>query len=93
MVSVNLSRAQLQDAAITDQVARVLESSGLPAQALQLELTESMAAQGDDIRARLLELKALGLALALDDFGTGYSSLACLGQLPIDTVKIDRSFV
>ncbi|WP_430432474.1 putative bifunctional diguanylate cyclase/phosphodiesterase [Methyloversatilis sp.] len=93
MVSVNLSRAQLQDAAITDQVARVLDSSRLPAQALQLEVTESMAAQGDDIRARLLELKALGVALALDDFGTGYSSLACLGQLPIDTVKIDRSFV
>ncbi len=93
MVSVNLSRAQLQDTAIVRQVRRALNLSRLPARALQLEVTESMAAQGDDMRDRLLELKALGVTLALDDFGTGYSSLACLGQLPIDVVKIDRSFV
>ncbi|MDZ4213162.1 MAG: EAL domain-containing protein, partial [Rhodocyclaceae bacterium] len=93
MISVNLSRAQLNDAEIAKQVERVLHATRMPAASLQLEVTESMAAQGDDIRTRLLELKALGIALALDDFGTGYSSLACLGQLPIDVVKIDRSFV
>jgi diguanylate cyclase (GGDEF)-like protein len=93
MISVNLSRAQLNDDDIARQVECVLRTTRMPAASLQLEVTESMAAQGDDIRTRLLELKALGIALALDDFGTGYSSLACLGQLPIDVVKIDRSFV
>ena len=63
-----------------------------PAQ-LQLEVTESLAAQDKAVQARLHELKALGLTLALDDFGTGFSSLASLHQLPVDTVKIDRSFV
>ncbi len=63
-----------------------------PAQ-LQLEVTESLAAQDSLVQARLHELKALGVTLALDDFGTGYSSLASLHLLPVDTVKIDRSFV
>jgi predicted signal transduction protein with EAL and GGDEF domain len=63
------------------------------ATALQLEITESLAAQDDAVKARLHELKSLGLRLALDDFGTGYSSLACLHLLPVDVVKIDRSFV
>lgn len=63
-----------------------------PAQ-LQLEVTESLAAQDASVQRRLSELKRLGLTLALDDFGTGYSSLASLHQLPIDVVKIDRSFI
>jgi EAL domain-containing protein (putative c-di-GMP-specific phosphodiesterase class I) len=63
-----------------------------PAQ-LQLEVTESLAAQDETVRGGLVALKALGLTLALDDFGTGYSSLASLHLLPVDTVKIDRSFV
>ena len=58
---------------------------------LQLEVTESLAAQDERVQATLRELKALGVKLALDDFGTGYSSLACLHQMPVDTVKIDRS--
>ncbi len=93
VMSVNLSRAQLLDGAVCAKVRRALSRSGLPAACLQLEVTESLAVQDEQIQARLLELKALGLTLALDDFGTGYSSLASLHQLPIDVIKIDRSFV
>ena len=92
-LSVNLSRAQLADPALPEQVRQVLTRSGLAAEHLQLEVTESLAAQDETIQARLHQLKALGLTLALDDFGTGYSSLASLHQLPVDVVKIDRSFV
>jgi EAL domain-containing protein (putative c-di-GMP-specific phosphodiesterase class I) len=60
---------------------------------LQLEVTESLAAQDAAVQARLKELKSLGLSLALDDFGTGYSSLASLHLMPVDVIKIDRSFV
>ena len=93
VLSVNLSRAQLADPTLPEQVRQVLASNGLAAADLQLEVTESLAAQDEVIQARLHELKALGLTLALDDFGTGYSSLASLHQLPVDVVKIDRSFV
>jgi diguanylate cyclase (GGDEF)-like protein len=92
-MSVNMSRAQLARPALADEVRQSLERSGMPATALQLEITESLAAQDDAVKARLHELKSLGLRLALDDFGTGYSSLACLHLLPVDVVKIDRSFV
>ena len=92
-LSVNVSRAQLARPALADEVRQALASSGMPAAALQLEVTESLAAQDDGVKARLQELKSLGLQLALDDFGTGYSSLACLHLLPVDVVKIDRSFV
>jgi EAL domain-containing protein (putative c-di-GMP-specific phosphodiesterase class I) len=56
-------------------------------------VTESLAAQDERVLSMLRQLKALGVRLALDDFGTGYSSLACLHQMPVDTVKVDRSFV
>ena len=92
-LSVNLSRAQLADPQLVAQVQRALRASAMPATALQLEVTESLAAQDDTVRDRLQALKALGLSLALDDFGTGYSSLSSLHQLPVDLVKIDRSFV
>ncbi len=65
----------------------------MPPECLQLEVTESLAAQDEQVQATLRELKALGVKLALDDFGTGYSSLACLHLMPVDTVKVDRSFV
>jgi EAL domain-containing protein (putative c-di-GMP-specific phosphodiesterase class I) len=65
----------------------------MQAQLLQLEVTESLAAQDERVQTTLRELKKLGVRLALDDFGTGYSSLACLHQMPVDTVKVDRSFV
>ena len=92
-LAVNLSRAQLAQSDLADSVAAVLQATGMPASLLQLEVTESLAAQDAEVRDCLLSLKSLGIQLALDDFGTGYSSLACLHQMPVNTVKIDRSFV
>jgi diguanylate cyclase (GGDEF)-like protein len=92
-LSVNLSRAQLSEADLALRVQRNLQTTGMRARQLQLEITESLAAQDEAVRRQLMELKALGLTLALDDFGTGYSSLSSLHQLPVDAVKIDRSFV
>jgi diguanylate cyclase (GGDEF)-like protein/PAS domain S-box-containing protein len=92
-LAVNLSRAQLEREGVAHEVLAVLEACGMPPEQLQLEVTESLAAQGVGVQANLRALKSLGVRLALDDFGTGYSSLACLHQLPVDTVKVDRSFV
>lgn len=93
LLAVNLSRAQVAEPRWTATVRDILQASGMPPQQLQLEVTESLAAQDAAVQRHLHELKALGIKLALDDFGTGYSSLACLHLLPVDTVKIDRSFV
>ncbi|WP_307189013.1 EAL domain-containing protein [Massilia sp. Root335] len=90
---MNLSRPRLAEPGWPDVVRDVLHENGMRADQLQLEVTESLAAQDQQVQQRLHELKALGVALALDDFGTGYSSLSSLHQLPVDTVKIDRSFV
>jgi diguanylate cyclase (GGDEF)-like protein/PAS domain S-box-containing protein len=92
-LAVNLSRAQLERPSLVGDVMQALLEAGMAPQALQFEVTESLAAQDERVQATLRELKARGIRLALDDFGTGYSSLACLHQLPVDTVKIDRSFV
>jgi diguanylate cyclase (GGDEF)-like protein len=93
LMAVNLSRAQLAQPGWIDGVRRILRDTGMPPGCLQLEVTESLAAQDQDIQQRLHDLKGLGIKLALDDFGTGYSSLSSLHLLPVDTVKIDRSFV
>ncbi|MGX4640292.1 putative bifunctional diguanylate cyclase/phosphodiesterase [Massilia sp. SYSU DXS3249] len=93
LMAVNLSRAQLAQPDWTAKVAATLARTRMPAACLQLEVTESLAAQDEQTQLRLHELKALGVQLALDDFGTGYSSLSSLHLLPVDTVKIDRSFV
>jgi diguanylate cyclase (GGDEF)-like protein len=93
ILSVNLSRAQLVEATLIDEVRHALRSSGLLPRHLQLEITESLAAENPLIQGRLHELKGLGVTLALDDFGTGYSSLASLHLWPVDVIKIDRSFV
>jgi EAL domain-containing protein (putative c-di-GMP-specific phosphodiesterase class I) len=92
-VSVNLSRAQLKPLQLAATVRDALHSNGLRPDALRLEITETLAMQGESALAVLAELRDMGIGLALDDFGTGYSSLASLDQLPIDTVKIDRAFV
>jgi diguanylate cyclase (GGDEF)-like protein len=93
LLAVNLSRSQLAQPGFVASVAQVLATTRMPPAQLQLEVTESLAAQDETVRDSLMALKALGLTLALDDFGTGYSSLASLHLLPVDTVKIDRSFV
>ena len=93
ILSVNLSRAQLVEPTLVDEVRHALQSSGVAPACLQLEITESLAGENPLIQARLHELKALGVTLALDDFGTGYSSLASLHLWPVDVIKIDRSFV
>jgi diguanylate cyclase (GGDEF)-like protein len=93
-VSVNLSPKSLTDMTIAFDVAEALRRSGLPPGLLTLELTEdSILADLDRSLAVLARLSGLGIALAIDDFGVGYSSLSYLHRLPIDEVKIDRSFV
>ncbi len=94
MVAVNVSPIQLEHTDIVGDVGRALAESGLPAARLQLEITESAAIKDLPSTARTLrDIRALGVRLALDDFGTGYSSLSLLRELPLDELKIDRSFV
>ena len=93
-VSVNVSARQFRDPGFVGGVRRVLAESGLAPSALMLELTESVLLRRDErIHSDLMELKAIGVKLAIDDFGTGYSSLSYLRELPIDVLKIDKSFV
>jgi diguanylate cyclase (GGDEF)-like protein/PAS domain S-box-containing protein len=93
-VTVNLSVRQLQDDSLALDVEGALKESGLPANCLTLEMTESVIMREPSAaRARLHELKQLGVRIAIDDFGTGYSSLSHLQQFPVDILKIDRSFL
>ncbi|MBB3221687.1 sensor domain-containing protein [Pseudoduganella umbonata] len=93
-VSVNVSARQLRSPDLIEQVRAALAESGLPAAALELELTESALIEDLDQSVQVLQgLKALGVRLSIDDFGTGYSSLSYLKRLPIDVLKLDRSFV
>ena len=93
-IAVNLSARQFAQANLTDFVAQVLEETGIPADALELEITESVTMQpSDDNIAVLHRLSNMGVQLSIDDFGTGYSSLAYLQNFPIHALKIDRSFV
>jgi EAL domain-containing protein (putative c-di-GMP-specific phosphodiesterase class I) len=93
-ISVNLSSLQFNQPNFVDWVQQFLSQSGMVASRLEFELTESAIMTDAEINIeRLSALKDLGIALAVDDFGTGYSSLAYLKQFPIDTLKIDQSFV
>ncbi|WP_461152427.1 EAL domain-containing protein [Saccharopolyspora tripterygii] len=93
-LNANLSPRQLDDPHLQALVQHALEDSGLPAHALCLEVTEETIMHDPTAAARVLNaLRELGVLLAIDDFGTGYSSLAQLRRLPLDTLKIDRSFI
>ena len=94
VVSVNLSVRQFRQEGLVRTVSRILEETRLNPAQLEMELTESMVMGNVDAAIAVLQgLKQLGVALSVDDFGTGYSSLSYLKDLPIDTLKIDRSFV
>ncbi|MGZ9233928.1 MAG: EAL domain-containing protein, partial [Anaerolineales bacterium] len=93
-VSVNLSVKQCSQSNLVKKVAEILEKTGLAASSLKLELTESMIVEDDESTSAMLsQLRELGIQVQIDDFGTGYSSLGYLQRLPIDTLKIDRTFV
>jgi diguanylate cyclase (GGDEF)-like protein len=93
-VAVNLSPAQFVAGNITQIVSTTLEHTGLAANRLELEITESLLlGDSEAILAELLSLKAMGVAIAMDDFGTGYSSLSYLWRFPFDKIKLDRSFM
>lgn len=93
-ISVNLSAIQFRNKSLVSSLKVLLEETGLPPALLELELTESCIIQGSEIMIETLQnLKGLGLNLTIDDFGTGYSSLSYLKRFPIDTLKIDQSFV
>jgi predicted signal transduction protein with EAL and GGDEF domain len=94
VLAVNLSPRQFTEAGLVQRIAKILEDNHFDAQRLELEITETaLISRGDQAECDLHALKALGVALAIDDFGTGYSSLAYLKRLPIDKLKIDRSFI
>jgi EAL domain-containing protein (putative c-di-GMP-specific phosphodiesterase class I) len=93
-MSVNLSAKEFQRPGIVEQVAEALRRAGLSPDVLKLEITESTMMSASQATSRTLRaLKGLGVRLAIDDFGTGYSSLSYLRRFPVDTLKIDQSFV
>jgi EAL domain-containing protein (putative c-di-GMP-specific phosphodiesterase class I) len=94
VLSANVSAHQLMADDLASHVEEALRESGLPAAQLEIEITETAAIDNvQTAREHLLRLKAMGVSIAIDDFGTGYSSLAYLRNLPLDTIKIDRSFI
>ncbi len=94
VMSVNLSPRQLADPRVAERVAELLAEHELPAQALNLEITEGALMDDPELAARILtQLRDLGVGISVDDFGTGYSSLSYLRRFPVTSVKIDRSFV
>jgi len=93
-IAVNLSARQVARADLAETVRRALDETGLEPPALVLELTESMLMDADRMTlGQLAELRDLGMHVGIDDFGTGYSSLAYLKRLPVDFIKVDRSFI
>ena len=93
-VAVNLSTRQLREAGLKDMISSIIAQTGILPECLELELTESMIMEDSQTAVRCLQdLKSLGLKISVDDFGTGYSSLSYLKEFPVDTLKIDKSFV
>jgi EAL domain-containing protein (putative c-di-GMP-specific phosphodiesterase class I) len=93
-MAVNLSPRQFVDENLLNDIDEALAASGMPSELLQLEVTESMVMRNVSRAVRVLDaIQSRGIRLAIDDFGTGYSSMSLMKQFPIDTIKIDRSFV
>ncbi len=93
-VSVNISARQFQDKNLVEKITRIFTETGLPGEALRLEITESVAVRDKDYTVKIMnELNAQGVHTSLDDFGTGYSSLSYLKQFPLRVLKIDQSFI
>lgn len=92
-ISVNISVHQLYQYELLDKIKEILEDTGLEAQWLELEVTESVFADLDNASAILQEIRDLGIHISIDDFGTGYSSFSYVKHLPVDTLKIDASFI
>jgi EAL domain-containing protein (putative c-di-GMP-specific phosphodiesterase class I) len=93
-LAVNISARQFQQKEFFETVRSTLEETGVVPELLELEITEGLLIEdADEVKSTLLKLRDLGVRIALDDFGTGYSSLSYLKRFPIDTLKIDRSFV
>jgi diguanylate cyclase (GGDEF)-like protein/PAS domain S-box-containing protein len=93
-IAVNLSARQLRQPTLLGHIAELIQEAGIAPEQIEFEITESMAMENPERAVRLLrELRSRGIHLAIDDFGTGYSSLAYLKRLPLDALKIDRSFV
>lgn len=93
-MSVNISSKQFLRPSLLEEIRQILSESGLPPEQLKLEITETALMENTDETVRLIEqLKKSGIKIVIDDFGTGYSSMSYLQQLPIDTLKVDRSFI
>ena len=93
-ISVNLAGLQIKEPFLIDQIARILAETGLSGSSLKLEITESMLMENvQETIDTLLQIRAMNIQLSIDDFGTGYSSLSYLYRFPVNTLKIDRSFV
>lgn len=93
-VAVNISPVQFRDCTLAEEIVRILTLTGFPARRLELEITEgALLEDPQQVTTIIHSLKAMGISISLDDFGTGYASLAQLDLLPVDRIKIDRSFI
>ena len=93
-LAINISPVQFRDLRLAEQIAKLLTQTGFPARRLEIEITEgSLLEERDQVLATITSLKNLGMSISLDDFGTGYASLAQVRTLPIDRIKIDKSFI
>jgi EAL domain-containing protein (putative c-di-GMP-specific phosphodiesterase class I) len=92
-LAINLFPSQLHGESLLKDIEDAIRETGLPAEALELEITENIALNDDAAIEPLQKLREKGVKLAIDDFGTGYASLSCLTRLPLTRIKIDRSFV
>lgn len=92
-IAVNMSTVQLEEPKILDTIKDILNETGITTNLIEIELTESAFADREDMQDKIREIRSLGITVSIDDFGTGYSTFSYIKELPVDTVKIDMSFV